>query len=178
MCVSVYSALLETRGLEEELSEGLGGLCRRRLHLVCWPLGLRVAEKLSRDLTMMLGNVVCAETTPVTETAVSRASQMLRWRLAQGDVWRRVAIEWQPAGQRQLGEELRRIRTARPYQLKEPVVACSQCAKMECERSTRGLEAVLLEGLGGQKVSLRLALLLRQAEYAQEMTRSLVLLLI
>ena len=57
-------------------------------------------------------------------------------------------------------------------------MTCLQCAKMGCERSTRGLEAVLLEGLGGQKVSLRLALLLRQAEYAQEMTRSLVLLLI
>lgn len=54
----------------------------------------------------------------------------------------------------------------------------SQCAKIECERSTRGLEAVLLEGLGGQMVSLRLALLLRQVEYAQEMTQSLTVLLV
>jgi hypothetical protein len=43
---------------------------------------------------------------------------------------------------------------------------------------TRGLEAVLLEGLGGQMVSLRLALLLRQVVYAQEMTQSLMLLLV
>ena len=43
---------------------------------------------------------------------------------------------------------------------------------------TRDLEAVLPEGLGGQMVSLRLALLLRQVEYAQEMTQSLIVLLV
>jgi hypothetical protein len=42
----------------------------------------------------------------------------------------------------------------------------------------QGLEAVLLEGLGGQMMSLRLALLLRQVVYAQEMTQSLMLLLV
>ena len=43
---------------------------------------------------------------------------------------------------------------------------------------TRDLEAVLLEGLEGQMVSLRLVLLLRQVEYAQEMTQSLMVLLV
>ena len=42
----------------------------------------------------------------------------------------------------------------------------------------RDLEAVLFEGLEGQMVSLRLVLLLRQVEYAQEMTQSLMVLLV
>jgi hypothetical protein len=51
-------------------------------------------------------------------------------------------------------------------------VTCSRCANIECERSTQGLEAVLVEGLGDQMVSLR------QVVYAQEMTQSLILLLV
>jgi hypothetical protein len=31
-------------------------------------------------------------------------------------------------------------------------MAYAQCAKVECEKSTRGLEAVFVEGLGGQTV--------------------------
>ena len=42
----------------------------------------------------------------------------------------------------------------------------------------RDLEAVLFEGLEGQMVSLRLVLLLRQVEYAQEMPQSLMVLLV
>ena len=53
--VSVYSALLETRDLEAVLPEGLGGLDQRQLELECWTLGPKVAQKLFRDLVMMMG---------------------------------------------------------------------------------------------------------------------------
>jgi hypothetical protein len=57
-------------------------------------------------------------------------------------------------------------------------VTCSRCANIECERSTQGLEAVLFDGLEDQMMSQRLPLPLEQVVYAQEMTQSLILLLV